>query len=215
MKNPAKIPRGSIEAGATARAALGFRAHSGWAALVAVAGTVRAPTVIERRRIELALPEIPRPVQPYHAAQNMDLKAAEKHVRRFTDEARLLAQRALGEVITDISGAGYQLVGCGIPLGSGRAAATLEATLASHPLLHTAEGELFRGAIIRASEHFHLPITGVRERDLMARGAAELAIPLTELQLRLTELGRAVGPQWARDQKLATLVAWLALAADE
>jgi len=34
-------------------AALGFRAHSGWAAAVAVAGTPRAPEILERRRIEI------------------------------------------------------------------------------------------------------------------------------------------------------------------
>ena len=39
-------------------AALGLRAHSGWAALVAVAGTRGAPAVIDRRRIELADPTI-------------------------------------------------------------------------------------------------------------------------------------------------------------
>jgi hypothetical protein len=215
LKNQAKLRSGSIGASAVKPAALGFRAHSGWAALVAVTGPMRAPAVIERRRIELADPKIPRPVQPYHAAQKMDLKAAEKHVRRFTDEARLLAQRTLAEVTNTLRGAGYETVGCGIPLGSGRAATTLEATLASHPLLHTAEGELFRGAIMSASEHFHLPMTGVRERDLLARGATELGMTLPELQRRLTELGRAVGPPWGQDQKLATLVAWLALAADE
>src|SRR5712692_8847232 len=66
------------DAGEVTRAALGLRAHSGWAALVVVAGSLRstavlsvpsvpsAPCVINRRRIELAAPGIPK--QPYHAA---------------------------------------------------------------------------------------------------------------------------------------------------
>jgi hypothetical protein len=215
MKNRAMLQPESIEPSAKVRAALGFRAHSGWAAMVAVAGPARTPAVIERRRIELALPEIPRPVQPYHAAQKMELKEAEKYVKRFASDATRLAEGALGEVIDHLKQSGYVTVACGIPLGSGRAATTLEATLASHPLLHTAEGELFRGAIIRASEQHNLPLISVRERDLLSRGAAELGFSLPELQRRLTELGRVVGPPWGQDQKLASLVAWLALTAIE
>ena len=45
------------------RTALGFRAHSGGAALVAVAGTIDAPQILERRRIVIADCK-----QPYHAA---------------------------------------------------------------------------------------------------------------------------------------------------
>src|SRR5271169_4412032 len=106
LKNQAKLRPGSIEAGAKVRAALGFRAHSGWAALVAVAGPVLSPAVIDRRRIELALPEIPRPVQPYHSAQKMDLKEAEEYVKRFARDATRLAEGALGEVIDHLEQAG-------------------------------------------------------------------------------------------------------------
>src|SRR5271169_3420189 len=121
LKNQAKLRPGSIEAGAKVRAALGFRAHSGWAALVAVAGPVLSPAVIDRRRIELAFPEIPRPVQPYHGAQKMELKAAEEYVTGFAREARRMAQRALSDVINRLKHAGYETVACGIPIGSGRA----------------------------------------------------------------------------------------------
>ncbi len=67
-------------------AALGFRAHSGWAALVVVAGPPRSPAVIDRRRIELVDPGIPGSKQPYHAAQKLDLKKAEEVVRRCTKQ---------------------------------------------------------------------------------------------------------------------------------
>src|SRR5947209_4124817 len=38
----------------SAPAVLGLRAHSGWAALVALAGPADAPQVVDRRRIEMA-----------------------------------------------------------------------------------------------------------------------------------------------------------------
>jgi len=197
------------------RAALGFRAHSGWAAMVALGGPAGSPYVIERRRIELADPEAPRPVQPYHAAQILELKEAEVYVKHFADRARKLAKQAVLAAISNLQEKGYEVVGCGIPLGSGRSVPSVEAALASHPMLHTAEGELFRGAIYYAGENCGLAVTGVKEKELTARGATELDFSLDNLQLRLAEMGRPVGPPWAQDQKVATLVAWLALAAYE
>ncbi len=199
--------------GTMTHAALGFRAHSGWAALVAVAGPLRSPMVIDRRRIELADCGVPRPVQPYHAAQRLDLKEAEEVVRHAVNEARRLARRDLRAVVNHLRAMGHQVVGCCILLASGRPAGTLAETLASHALIHTAEGELFRGALTNACEHCRLPVTGVRERELYARGAAELHLPVEELRRRMTELGRDIGPPWGQDQKHSALVAWLALAA--
>jgi hypothetical protein len=192
-------------------AALGFRAHSGWAALVVVAGPPGSPAVIDRRRIELAGPGIPQ--QPYHAAAGLGLKEAEKLVRDCAHTARLLARRALHAVIEDLRNTGHEVVGCGILLASGRPATTLAATLASHALIHTAEGELFRHALTQAGEDCNLRVTGVKERELYARGAAELRVAADELGRRVTEMGRTLGPPWRQDQKLAALTGWLALAA--
>jgi hypothetical protein len=173
MKELTVHSRKSSEAVAITRAVLGFRAHSGWAALVAVAGPARSPEVIDRRRIELADPEVPRPVQPYHAAQKLDLEEAEVYVKHFADRARHLAEQAVRAAIGGLQEMGYEVIGCG------------------------------------------LPVMGVKEKDLTARGATDLGFSLDDLRLRLAEMGRPVGPPWGQDQKVATLVAWLALAAYE
>jgi hypothetical protein len=193
-------------------AALGFRAHSGWAAMVAVAGSTRLPEVVDRRRIELAARELPRPVQPYHDAQKLSLAEAEEYVKHFADQAKLLAGQALRAVIEDVREMGCEVVSCGLLLGSGRPVGTLKAVLASHPMLHTAEGELFRNALSHASKELRLPVLGVREKEIHARGADELGFRLDDLKTRLTGLGQPIGPPWSQDQKLAALVAWLALA---
>lgn len=201
------------QAGGKTRAALGFRAHSGWAVLVVVAGPPRSPAVIDRQRIELVDPGIPEAKQPYHAAAGLDLREAEKLVKRCADKAESLARQALREVIDDLRKKGHEAVGCGILLASGRPATTLATTLASHALIHTAEGEHFRNAIAAASKHHDLPVTGVKERELFARGSAELRISAGDLERRVSEIGRLIGPPWAQDQKHAALVGWLALAA--
>ncbi len=194
------------------RAALGLRAHSGWAALVVVGGPPHSPEVMHRRRIELADPGIPGSKQPYHAAEGLPLEKAEELVRRCADAARLLARRALRAVIDELRESGQEVVGCGLLLASGRPATTLAATLASHALIHTAEGELFRNALTHASEQCGLPVTAVKERELFAHGAAQLGVRIDNLQRQLNELGRPIGPPWRQDQKLAALVGWLALA---
>ncbi|HEV2349478.1 MAG TPA: hypothetical protein VG028_06480 [Terriglobia bacterium] len=197
------------------RAALGFRAHSGWVAVVAVAGDTRSPKVVGRSRVELASLEIPRPVQPYHAAQKMELKKAEAHIARFAEEARNFAAKAMRDVVQELRIQGYQVVSCGIVSGSGRPAPTVKAALASHPLLHTAEGELFRNAIIQASRQCRLAVLQIKERELFARGVKELGLPLGGLQFILDKIGEPLGPPWGQDQKLASLMAWLALSGNE
>jgi hypothetical protein len=195
------------------KAAIGFRAHSGWAAMVVVTGDSRAVAVIERRRIELADPAVPGSVQPYHAAKPLELDAAVMHIERCIDQATLLAQRALGAVMNDLGKRGHAVSGCGILLASGRPLPSLAATLASHALIHTAEGELFRDALKHACEAAELPVTAVKEREAHERAAAALRISSNELQRRIAGMGRDIGPPWRQDEKLAATVAWLALAA--
>jgi len=194
-------------------AALGVRAHSGWAALVVVAGPPASPAAIERRQLDLAIPGLSGAKQPYHAARQLALESAAQLVERSAAEAELRAEHGLRAAIDDLAAQGYEVAGYGVLLGSGRPLPPLAATLASHALVHSAEGELFRCALVRAGERCGLPVTAVRERELYTLGAVELGIPAAELQRRLAALGKSLGPPWRQDEKHAALVAWLALAA--
>ena len=196
-------------------AALGFRAHSGWAAGVALGGSLRSPEVIDRRRIELIEAGSPGGVQPYHVARTMDLPKAQEFINSVIaaiDRSALIAVRALADAV---NGMGQQIRCCGIVLASGRALPSLEATLRSHAMVHTAEGELYRAAIARAAKNLSWRCVRVPERDLYKLAAERLRIPEPKLKLRITEMGRAVGSPWSADEKCATLIAWLALAGFE
>ena len=195
----------------TNSAALGFRAHSGWAAAVAVGGSPRSPEVIDRRRIALIEPGSPGGVQPYHVARTMDLPKAEEFIQAVNaaiDRSALVAVREFAEAI---NAKGRAVVSCGIVLASGRALPSLEATLRSHAMVHTAEGELYRSAIARAAKNLNWRCVRVPERDLYKLAAKQLHIPEPRLKIRITEMGRAIGSPWSADEKCATLVAWLAL----
>lgn len=194
-------------------AALGHRVHSGWAAMVAVAGPLAQPVIVDRRRIELVECQAREYLQPYHAAAELDLGEAEPFIKLCFATSRSIAIRALGTVIERLRKDGYRMAGCGILLSSGRPSADLGGVLRSHAMIHTAEGHFFREALQDACRHHGLAITAVRERELHARASAELGAPQEELQRKVAELGRRLGPPWTQDQKCAALVACLALAA--
>src|ERR1700689_5318774 len=102
---------------AAARAALGFRPHSGWAALVVVAGSPGAPVVIERRRVQTADPGIAGSRQPYHAAKEMQFAEAEAFLVRCGAAAQRMAETAVREAVAELAGQSYAVAGACVLLG--------------------------------------------------------------------------------------------------
>jgi hypothetical protein len=193
-------------------AAVGLRVHSGWAALVAVGGPLDAPAVLDRRRLELAEPTVPGSAPPYHAAAGRRFPQAEEIIRRCTAGALTLARRGLKAALDDLRADGHAPVAGALLLAAGRPLPDLAAILASHALIHTADGELYRDALTDAAARCDLALRRIKERELMAQGARVLHVPEDALPARLTALGRALGPPWRQDEKLAALAAWVALA---
>jgi hypothetical protein len=202
---------GMANASAVRRVAIGCRAHSGWAALVAIGGSPGSPEVILRRRIENADADIPGSKQPFHAAEPLEFVEAKVFLEECTASTKRLSRHALKAVIEELRRKNYEAVACGVVLGSGRPLPALEAILASHALIHTAEGEFYRDALVEAGKHCGLRVTGVKERELFERGAAQLNLSISQVERCIAELGKPIGPPWTQDQKYAALVAWLAL----
>jgi hypothetical protein len=190
------------------QAALGFRAHSGWAALVAVAGPAASPSAVLRRRVELSRST---PRQPFHAAEGLAFAAAEDLVRHATDEATALAERAVREAVAELRAADHAPGAAGLLLAAGRPLPGLREVLASHALIHAAEGELFRDVLRRASRGCGLTLVEAVERELEERASRSLRRSPAQIRERLAEWGKALGSPWTQDEKRAALVAWLAL----
>ena len=192
------------------RAALGLRAHSGWAALVALAKAKDSPYVILRRRIETCDARVRGSKQPFHAAESLDLPDAEAFIHSCSESTQKLSRKAIQEAVDELRAKGFETIGCGVILGSGRTLPDLKAILASHALLHTAEGEFFRQALVEAGRHCGLPVAGLKEREAYEEASAKLHLSAGELQKRITAMGRGIGPPWTQDQKYAALAGWLA-----
>ena len=196
-------------------AALGCRSHSGWAAVVALAGPAASPQVIDRRRIEICDTGLRGSKQPYHTAEPMPFADAQAFLERCAGRTSRLATDALQASIGDVHARGYQAAKFGITLASGRALPPLKNILASHALIHTAEGEFYRAALTNAARQCGLSIVSIKERELYERASAHFRISADQLEQRVTGLGKLLGPPWSQDQKYAALMAWLALSGAE
>jgi hypothetical protein len=181
------------------RAALGLRAHSGWAVMVAVADG----SAVLRRRIEMTPGSGFRAGQPYHAAAEMKLTPAETFLRRTEKIAVEMAAEAVRDAGAWLASEGYRVMGAAVLVGSGKPLPELAKILAAHPLIHTAEGVFFREALKSACEACGLAVFGIKERDVLERAAAATGVSMEKLPGRLVAMGKALGPPWTQDEKLS------------
>ena len=192
------------------KAVVGFRVHSGWSAVVAVCLEKGAPAVLQRQRVQLVESFTYGFRQPYHTGENMALPAAREFIAGVREKGRDLAYRAIRDLQVELEERGYQLTRGALLLASGKPLPELEKILASHALIHTADGELFRECLWHASARCGLGVVSIRERELLEQASSAFHVPQPSLLRRVTELGRPFGAPWSQDEKFATLAAWLA-----
>src|SRR5437879_2514851 len=109
------------------RVALGLKARTGRAVLVAVAGDVREPQLIERSQIQL-LPD--GAFAPYHAAEGLAPEDARESVRQSIAAAHRLATSGIREAARRVAEGGHELCGGAGPGGPGRPAWSTDEILA-------------------------------------------------------------------------------------
>ena len=182
------------------KVAFGFKAHSGWAALIALGKTRGDFEVVARRRVELVEEEWAK--QPYHAAEELKPEEARKLVKRGIDAAYRIAIRELHAAVAQQRELNNQVAACAVVVGNPMPEWTVEQILAVHFRMHQAEGVLFRDALINAARECGLKVVEVPEKTLVTH---------TDLSKHLPALGKLAGPPWGKDQKDAALAAMLAL----
>ncbi len=186
-------------------AAFGIRMHSGWGVVVCVSGNSATPEIVDRRRIVIIEPTMKGAKQPYHFAEALSLEEAERHIQKCVEASQRLALQAIREMLDGASARKYRVLGCAMLLASGRALPSLQKILASHALIHTAEGEFFRNVVREACEHFRFPVVGIRERELEERANATFGKAAARLRQHISSLGKTVGSPWTQDEKTAAL----------
>jgi hypothetical protein len=186
----------SWHTGDVERVALGFCARTGSAVAVAITPT----SLLGRWTVDLTDGRVPD--QVFHAVQGWERAAAVRYVEDAIAVVRDVAARRLRELLAGLPDA----VAVGVVTGDRELAFTAARVLESHPLMHAAEGQLYRDALLDAAAEQGMAVTalprGVADERLRA------ATPVAETVQRLGELA---GPPWRKDHKRATAAALAAL----
>ena len=189
------------------RVALGLKARTGRAILVAIGASQRMH-VLQRTELKL-LPE--GDFAPYHAAEGLPSAAARKSVARSVASARRLAEEGIRDAIEALAGAGHEICGCGVLVGGGMPPWSTDEILAVHVRMHQAEGVLFREVLVAGARACGLIPTALREKVALEDAASMLGLSRADLETRLVALGKTVGAPWGKDQKEAAAAALVAL----
>jgi len=173
------------------RTAIGLKAHTGWASAVVIAERRGRIEVIAKARI--AMIDGFDQAAVYHHGHEGGLSAAQ--ARPIIEAAfRTAVERATPELGKLVRAPAH----AGILAGRQKPLPDLEVILRAHPLVHAAEGELYRNVLLKACE---------------ALGLRAVKVPAKELP-RIPELlaqaGAASGKPWAAEQRECALAAWVA-----
>lgn len=189
------------------RAALGIRARTGRAIVVALGGAVEAPEILGKTRIDVAVTFEEGAV--FHMGQEMEIEAARAFILESEGRFTTRARADLGAFVRDL---GAKIVGARLVAADEKPLPAIEKVLKVHPLVHAAEAELYRRVFTQAAAAVGPRPARVAEDLLGERAAAGAELTPAKLNAHLAALGKTSGKPWAAEQKQAALAAWIALA---
>jgi hypothetical protein len=172
--------------------AIGVVTRTGSAVMVMLGGFADAPDYMARGEMDLVSRALP--AQPYHAAADLGLAAAEEmigQVERGAEEAAAAGLRGAAGGLP----AGAAVLGVAVVVKAVSLPASLADIMRSHAWMHTAEGMLYRDAVLDAAR-----------RCGWAAHAVEMS-SLPDAEQSLGVIGRAAGHPWRRIEKDAARAA--------
>jgi hypothetical protein len=195
------------------RVALGLKAHSGWAALLAIAheGADRF-TVVDRRRIELLEDaDADWAGQPYHAAQDRPADKARAIIAKGIAEVHRAARRELRAAVERMHEASHKIAACAVLTPAPLPDWSTAQILAVHIRMHQAEGALYPRELIEAARYCELRVRAIEQKQLQVHAEQELGLRADAITKKLEALGKPLGAPWGADQKAAALGAMIVL----
>lgn len=191
-------------------AVMGFRPHTYWTAVAAVAGPADAPRVLERRKITFAATA---EGFVYHRAADGDWSAAQALIDAAYAAQVEAAKREIGRLIMDLQRQDIAVRAAVTAASTAKLPERLEDILSTHSRIHAAEGTFARELIAEACAGLKLAVHRVVERELAALAGDHLGLSPQHLAARLKLMGADLGPPWSEDFKLCVLAALLQLEA--
>lgn len=194
----------------TMDAAIGLKARTGRAILVAIGASGDAWHVLERSQMPL-LP--PGAFAPYHAAEGLAPTAAQVSIDHDIADAHRLAADGIRAASARLAAAGHVVRACGVLVGPGMPGWSTAEILAVHVRMHQAEGELFRDVLVAGARACGWAPVRLAEKSALDEAARALGATRSRLEARIAMLGKQAGAPWGKDQKEAAAVALAALPA--
>jgi hypothetical protein len=178
--------------------ALGFRAKTGRAIVVAVEQTATKPEFLWRREISLVDPRREQTRGPYHEVMEMSWEEGLVAVKPLVELIERVTRQAVAALVRE-SG---KVRAIGVVGSLDR---PLEKIGNPHIRAHAAEGILFRRVIELAAQEERIPYRTFSEKEIRERAAA------SSIAGHLQKMGKQAGPPWRIDERAAATAAWLAL----
>jgi hypothetical protein len=195
---------------AMAPVVVGVADHSGWAALVSVGVKNGSPEIVDRRRVELIEPGLPK--QPYeHDTVGMNTVEAERLVQEVRDSAVHCAERALSRIRSGLGTRG-EIVSIALrtaPLP--RLPGSVAEVHASWHVIVRADAMLYHDALCAGAASLGINVDTFVRGEERPRAAEAAATTVERLGRFLTSLRESLGPPWQQDHQTAAARAIAAL----
>jgi len=198
--------------------ALGFRAGKGGSVVVGVALEKREPRIVISTFLATATEGDRLSLEPYHVAFEIAQNAgAQTEAAAAVTEGRKrqdkLAAKNLNAIIRQLEKTGYKPVIAALLLNrAGWVTDLLQYSLGAPEHPPVAEGLAVRDALRFAFRKVGLDVAEMDEKLLPETASKALNLSPASIDARLGTLGAAAGKPWRKEQKLACLAAWLAVA---
>jgi hypothetical protein len=187
--------------------ALGFRSKTGRAILVALSGPVESPCLLVRREATLYSPQSPVTVLPYHRVMELPWDEAVVAIQTAESIIERLAIAAIGEILEELENRSHPVKAIGVVGSPDR---DLTRIGNRHMRSHAAEGILFRRVLETAADRNGFAARSFSDRDIETVACEELSWSPPRFKEVMQILGRAAGPPWRSDERLAATAALLA-----
>jgi FAD/FMN-containing dehydrogenase len=195
---------------ALAPVVVGVADHTGWAALVCVSVKGGSPEVIDRRRVELIEPGLPK--HPYeHETVGMSAAEAERLVQEVRDSAVHCAGRALSRLRSGLGTTGEIL---SIALRTAplpRLPGSVAEVHASWPVTMRADAMLYHDALCTSAASLGINVDTFARGEERPRAAEATATTAERLDRFLSGCRASLGPPWQQDHQAAAARAIAAL----
>jgi len=188
--------------------AIGLRAKTGRAIVVALGGPPESPIVLLKTEIKLVDPKVPATAQPYHEIMELPFDQWERAVSKSAKAIERVAAKALAKMIDQLQASGQKPIGVGVVGAPDRNLARIGNP---HIRAHAGEGVLFRRVLEIGAESNGLKWQVFSDREFDGAVAMRLSANYSRIKQRLDDLRQSVSPPWRADEKQAAMAAWIVL----